>query len=121
MLLFIFIFYFHLISLLKLESDVGKIHGIHADELSEDVVCGEPMVGHMEPKSPKLRLSMQMHVPIDATAKTSAEPLAPNETFRWATYAVDDDGNEVAELDYFQNFQKRHNKVFSTSPLSFRI
>ena len=59
-----------------------------------------------------------MHIPIDITAKTGVEPLAPNETFRWATYAVDDDGIEVAELDYMQNFQKRHNKVFPTSPLS---
>jgi hypothetical protein len=101
--------------------DVGKIHGIHADELSEDVVCGELTAGHMEPKSPKLRLSMQLHIPINVTAKAGAEPLAPNETFRWATYAVDDDGNEVAELDYMQNFQKRHNKVFPTSPLSHRI
>lgn len=104
-----------------IELDVGKIHGIHADELSEDIVGGEPIVGHVEPKSPKLRLSIQMRIPIEATMKTGAEPLALDETFRWATYAVDDDGNEVAELDYLQNFQKRYNKVFPTSPLAPRI
>lgn len=79
-------------------------------EVADDVIRGEPVPGHVVPKQEqRFQVDMKISFPTDDPDEGS-QP-AKTATYRWSTYAVDDNGNEIAELDYLQNFQKRYNKV----------
>lgn len=79
-------------------------------EVADDVIRGEPIPGHVVPKQEqRFQVDVKISFPIDAPDE--GPPLAKSTTYRWSTYSVDDNGNEIAELDYLQNFQKRYNKV----------
>jgi len=53
---------------------------------------------------------MKIPFPTDGSDE-GPPPSTKTATYHWSTYAIDDDGNEITELDYLQNFQKYYNKV----------
>jgi len=83
-------------------------------EVVDGVICREPVLGHGVPKQEQ-RFQEDMKISFPTQASDKGLPLASTKTatYRWSTYAIDDDGNEIAELDYLQNFQKHYNKVQS--------
>jgi hypothetical protein len=54
-------------------------------------------------------VDLRISFPIDGPKE--GPPLPKTPTYYWASYTIDDNGKEIAELDYLQNFQKRYNKV----------
>ncbi|KAG0562864.1 hypothetical protein KC19_9G177400 [Ceratodon purpureus] len=79
-------------------------------EVADDVIRGEPVPGKVIPKQEK-RFQVEMRISFPSDDPNEGPPLPKTSTYHWSSYAVDDNGNEVAELDYLQNFQKRYNKV----------
>lgn len=61
-------------------------------------------------------------VPLAVPSQFPAEPETPpvesgKRRFHWASYALNPAGNEVQEIDYMANFNKRFNKViFAKEP-----
>jgi hypothetical protein len=67
----------------------------------------------------KARDENGLGVPITAPSQFPAEPEAPavgngEKSFHWSSYARNEAGNEVEEIDYMTNFNKRFNKVIFT-------
>ena len=67
----------------------------------------------------KARDENGLGVPITAPSQFPAEPEAPavgngEKRFHWSSYARNEAGNEVEEIDYMTNFNKRFNKVMFT-------
>jgi len=51
-------------------------------------------------------------VPTQFPAEPNSVPVESGKSrFHWASYALNDAGNEVEEIDYMSNFYKRFNKV----------
>ena len=93
----------------------GYMHGNQPKagwEVADDVIRGEPVPGKVIPKQEK-RFQVEMRISFPSDDPNEGPPLPKTSTYHWSSYAVDDNGNEVAELDYLQNFQKRYNKVES--------
>ena len=81
-------------------------------ECTDDVVLGEPVPGQVAPNQEQ-RFQVEMRISFPTDDPDAAPPPSKTSTYRWASYAVDDNGIEIAELDYLQNFRKRYNKVQS--------
>ena len=63
-----------------------------------------------------------LEVPFIVPTQFPAEPQEPlkivdakiaKKRFHWGTYALNEAGNEVEEIDYMNNFNKRLNKVIN--------
>lgn len=92
---------------------IGYMHGNQLKagwEVPDDVIRGEPVPGQVVPKQEQ-RFQVEMRISFPTDDPNEEPPPPKTSPYRWASYAVDDNGIEVAELDYLQNFQKRYNKV----------
>lgn len=83
------------------EKDEGAV-------IEDNIVALDPVPGRVVPNAKeRSMINMEIHIPSDL----EEAQLRKGPTFQWSSYAVDDNGVEVEELDYLQNFQKRYNKV----------